>query len=170
MVSQSELQSIAKSARNKLYEEHKTTREDNPDRIEGYCHENAFKVAEYLYREGINCIFVWGSLTNMSQTSEIDQAEIDGSVHHWIEVPKRDDLSSCENELDVYKDTHIIDPYALGENKGELYISSELPSDYQRLRGGFIRYEPWMSPTDFISLDKYDKLPKDVFVFEKAEM
>lgn len=169
MVTQSELRSIAKSARNKLYEEHNTTREDDPDRIEGYCHENAFKVAEYLYREGIDCIFVWGSLTNMSQTSAIDQAEIDGSVHHWVEVPKSN-LSSCENELNVYRDTYVIDPYALGSHKGELYVSDELPRDYQRLKGGFIKYESGMSPTDFISLDKYTKLPKDVFVFEKAEM
>lgn len=168
MVSQRELKKIAKKAREELYREHKTTREEDPRIIEGQCHENAFKVAERLYDKGIDCIFVWGSLGSPHNPPTIEEAEPAGSVHHWIEVPKST-ISSCQSELDVSRNTIVIDPYALGNNKGDLYISEKLPSDYQRLKGGFIEYESWMKPTDFISMRAYRDLPENVFVFEKDE-
>lgn len=169
MVTRSKLQTIAERAREELYRDHETTRTEDPDRIEGFCHENAFKVAEYLDQYGIDCIFVWGSIKNMTRSAEIDEAEVAGSVHHWVEVTKSS-LSSCDNELDISGETFVIDPYALGSHKGELYISDQLPSDYQRLRGGFIQYESWMTPRDFISVNKYMQLPSDVFVFDKVDL
>lgn len=171
MVNQQRIKEIASDARSSLYQDFSTTEDDSPDIIEGYCHENALKVAEFLHNNGIECIFVWGSMKNMSKTTKIDEAEVSGSIHHWVEVPKSwSSLRAANNELDVTTENIVVDPYKLGKDKGTLYVSDQLPSDYQRLEGGFIKYESWMKPHTFISLDKYNRLSKDLFVFGKADV
>lgn len=163
-----EITEIVEDSVSELYSLHGIKKSDRPDAIEGYCHENALKVAENLFDNGYQPIFIWGTIASTCDTYSIEQAERNGSVHHWIEIPKND-ITQYDTERDIKpEDTIVIDPYTLGlYGVGEVYVDTVLPEDYVRLNGGFIEYTHSLTKRDVISINKYEQIPDKMFVFEK---
>lgn len=168
----STIESVVSDTLDELYNDHGTTANERPDSIEGFCHENALALAENIhYHPRLPTpIIVWGTIASTSDTYSIPEAERSGGVHLWVEIPKTD-LSQFDSERDISEqgDMFVADCYAFGENKGESYVSDQLPNQYIRLTGGYIEYNPDLRKEDLTGMNRYQDIPEDWFVFEKQE-
>lgn len=115
----------------------------------GRCHQNAIALCARLYDEGYSPSLIWGGVTepedDHSPPHNIEEAEILGREHFWVELDVRSDPAYQSIDyvvLDISRHTH--------EDRGAPLFTTHRPAEYHVLPGSRIEYTPEMTADDFI--------------------
>jgi len=126
--------------------------------VDGWCHRNAYLLAEELCSHGFIPYIVWGYLEGSGTFETVEEAEISGLVHFWVEISD----GGKQKTLDL----HSLDP----KFKGEAICREGSPSTYKiptedPVYIDFKSCENWLTPEHLLNEEDYQVLcKKDVIV------
>lgn len=144
-----QLSEIAVDARESLIEQ-----EGGVAGVDGYCHENALFLADYLDEYTRYTPYIrWGAIDYKGVNySTLKEAEEDGAVHFWAEV----DLDDGKRAIVDLFTMHSIESDI---QRGDVYVGYDYPPSYQPLSDTLFEYDPnVIDSSNLLSYTDYEHL------------
>lgn len=130
--------------------------EKSYESIDGSCHENAIYLCNYFYyHSNYEPYLRWGIFdSNNREYTELKNAEYDGCVHFWVEIPVYDGW--------IYTDLFTMSSEPDSIERGDVFTSDRLPHTYYTVENTLFKYHPKMEPEDLLSYE-------DIFILRNDD-
>lgn len=141
------LKTLTENARDKLVEE-----SGGVGFIDGYCHENALYLCEYIQNNTQYTPHLrWGITTHRDGPYEtLQNAEKDGAVHFWTEL-------QTNNHGWIVLDLFSMPSPTENIERGDIIVGNP-PKTYQQLENTLFEYDVTITSSMLLSYEDYEKL------------